>query len=134
MEAISVTIVIFFSHQINFEAANEKNTCFYEILCGKDGKDQNTVFGYKKRSKSNIDVIFEIFGGYSYNNFGNIFPIKSILKDLMSKRHFSLAFYAVKLKNNEIHFLVTKSGQNKNLRTFSDPRPKSCTYFISTFP
>ena len=39
-----------------------------------------------------------------------------------------------KLKNEKIHFFVTKSGQNLNLMIFSDPRPKYCMYFISTFP
>ena len=57
-------------------------------------------------------MIFEIFGGYLYNSFGIISRIKSILKDLMIKIDFSLAFYAEKLKNVKIHFLVTKSGQN----------------------
>ena len=102
----------YFSHQINFEGFNEQNTFFLSVLCGKAGKDQNTVFGHKKGSKSNINIIFEIFGGYLYSNSGNIFRIKSILKDLMNKIHFSLAFYAENLKNNKIHFLVTKSGQN----------------------
>ena len=84
--------------------------------------------------KSKTCMIFEIFGGYLYNNSGSSFRFKSILKDLMSKIHFSLAFYAEKLKNNKIHFLVTKSGQNLNLMTFSDARPENYIYFISTFP
>jgi len=57
-------------------------------------------------------MIFQIFGGYLYNSFGIIFCIKSVLKDLVSKTNFSLVFYAEKLKNVKIHFLVTKSGQN----------------------
>ena len=79
-------------------------------------------------------MIFEIFRGYLYNRFGIVLRKKSILKNLVSKIDFSLAFYAEKLKNVKIHFLVTKSGQNWNLITFSDPRPKTCIYFISTFP
>ena len=79
-------------------------------------------------------MIFEIFGRYSYNSFGIIYRIKSILKDLVIKIDFSLAFYAEKLKNVKIHFLVTKSGQNWNLITFSDPRPKTWVCFISNFP
>ena len=134
MEAIFKSILwCYFLHQINFERSNEQNTFFFSILCGKAEKDQNTLFGYKKGSKSNINIIFEIFGGYLYNNSGNIFRIKSILKNLMSKMHFSLAFYAKKLKNHKIHFLVTKSGQNYNLITFLDLRPKNCIYFISNF-
>ena len=78
-------------------------------------------------------MIFEIFGRYLYNSFGIISRIKSILKDLVIKIDFSLAFYAEKLKNVKIHFLVTKSGQNWNLITFSDPRPKTCVCFIYTF-
>ena len=98
----------YFPHKINFEESNEQNAFFFSVLCGKAGKDQNTVFDYKKGSKSNINMIFEIFGGYLYNNSGNIFRIKSILKDLVSKIHFSLAFYAEKLKNHKIHFLLQK--------------------------
>ena len=64
-------------------------------------------------SKSNINIIFEIFGGYLYNNSGNIFRIKLILKDLMNKIHFSLAFYAENLEKIKIKFLVTKRGQNR---------------------
>ena len=104
-----------FPNENHFTMGNIEHNSNYlcrSVLCGKAGKDQNTVFGYKKGSKSNINIIFEIFGGYLYNDFGNIFRIKSILKDLMNKIHFSLAFYAENLKNNKIHFLVTKSGQN----------------------
>ena len=57
-------------------------------------------------------MIFDIFGGYLYNSFGIICRIESILMDLVMKIDFSLAFYAEKLKNVKIHFLVTKSGQN----------------------
>ena len=85
---------------------------FFSVLCRKTEKHQNTVFGYKKGSKSKTNMIFEIFGRFLYNNFGIISHIKSILKDLVIKIDFSLAFYAEKLKNVKIHFLVTKSGQN----------------------
>ena len=79
----------------------------------KSWKRSKYNFGHKKGPKSNINIIFEIFGGYLYNNSGNIFRIKSILKDLMSKIHFSLAFYAEKLEKIKIQFLVTKRGQNR---------------------
>merc|ERR1711951_99177 len=62
-----------------------------------------------------------------------IFHVNSFWKDLQPKVYFSLAFYAENLKNDKIHFLVTKSGQKMNLISFSDPRPKNCIYFISTF-
>ena len=58
-------------------------------------------------------MIFEIFGRYLYNSFGIIYRIKSILKDLMSKVHFSLMFYVEKLEKIIIQFLVTKTGQNR---------------------
>ena len=35
---------------------------FFSVLCGKAEKRQNTVFGYKKRSKFKIHIIFENFG------------------------------------------------------------------------
>ena len=79
-------------------------------------------------------MISEIFGRYSYKSFGIIYRSRSILKDLARKAYFSLVFYAEKLKNNKIHFLVTKSGQKLNLMTFSDARPENYIYFISTFP
>ena len=41
-----------------------------------------------------------------------IFRVSSLWKDLQLKAYFSLAFYAEKLKNDKIQFLVTKSGQN----------------------
>ena len=116
------------------EWSNEWSKFFFRVLCEKAEKYQNTVFGYKKGSKSKINMIFEIFGGYLYNTFRIFFRIQSIFKDLVSKMDFSLAFYAEKLKNVKIHFLVTKSGQNRNLITFSDPRPKTCICLISTFP
>ena len=62
-----------------------------------------------------------------------IFRVNSLWKDLQLKAYFSLAFYAGKLKNDKMYFLVTKSGQNQNLMTFSNPRPEICIYFISTF-
>ena len=62
-----------------------------------------------------------------------IFRVNSLWKDLQLKAYFSLAFYAEKLKNDKMYFLVTKSGQNQNLMTFSNPRPEICIYFISTF-
>ena len=63
-----------------------------------------------------------------------IFRVNSLWKDLQLKAYFSLAFYAGKLKNDKMYFLVTKSGQKLNMGTFSDPRPKIGIYFISTFP
>jgi len=71
-------------------------------------KNQNTLSGYKKWSKWNRNINFEIFRCYLYNNSGNMFRIKSILKDLMRKIHFSLASYAEKLKNNKRHFWLQK--------------------------
>ena len=99
-------------NQSNFEESNKQNTFSFSVLYKKAEKHQNTVFGYKKGSKSNMIIVFEIFGRYLYNSFRIIFRIKSILKDLVSKTDFSLAFYAEKLKNVKIHFWVTKSGQN----------------------
>ena len=94
-------------------------------------KRQNTVFGYKKKSKFKINIIFEKFKPYLYNNSTLIFHVNSFWKDLQPKVYFSLAFYAEKLKNDKIHFLVTRSGQKINLMSFSDPRPKNYIYFIS---
>ena len=99
-------------NQSNFEESNKQNTFSFSVLYKKAEKHQNTVFGYKKGSKFNMIIIFEIFGRYLYNSFRIIFRIKSILKDLVSKTSFSLSFYAEKLKNLKIHFWVTKSGQN----------------------
>eukprot|EP00493_Phyllostaurus_siculus_P020836 UN21161 len=41
-----------------------------------------------------------------------IFRVNPLWKDLQLKAYFSLAFYAEKLKNHKIPFLVTKSGRN----------------------
>ncbi len=54
---------------------------------------------------------------------------KSVWKTLQSKAHFSLAFYAEKLKKQKIPFLVTKRGQKLILISNSDPRPPSCVQF-----
>ena len=81
-------------NQSNFEESNKQNTFSFSVLYKKAEKHQNTVFGYKKGSKSNMIIVFEIFGRYLHNSFGIIFRIKSILMDLVSKIDFSLAFYA----------------------------------------
>ena len=122
-------------NQTNFEEFTDKqNTFSFSVLYKKAEKHQNTVFGYKKGSKSKIKMISEIFGRYLYKSFGIIYRNRSILKDLARKVYFSLVFYTEKLKNNKIHFLVTKIGQKLNLMTFSDARPENYIYFISTFP
>ena len=41
-----------------------------------------------------------------------IFCVNPLWKALQVKAYFSLAFYAEKLKNHKIPFLVTKNGQN----------------------
>ena len=98
---------------MNFEGSDEQNTFFFSVICRKARKDPNTLFGHKKGSKLNRNIIFEIFGGDLHYNSGNIFHIKTILKDLMSKIHFSLVLHAEKLEKIKIHFLVTKTGQNR---------------------
>ena len=100
----------------------------------KDKKQRNTVFGYAKGLTWKLISFLKALDVHFFGNAVIHYDTKSILKDLVSKIHFSLAFYAEKLKNHKIHFLVTKSGQNYNLITFLDPRPKNCIYFISNFP
>ena len=58
-----------------------------------------------------------------------IFLVNPLWNDLQLKEDFSLAFYAEKLKNHKIPFLVTKSGWKLFLRTYSDQRPKNCIFF-----
>jgi len=36
---------------------------FFNVLCGKREKHENTVLGYKKGSKVEINMIFEKFRG-----------------------------------------------------------------------
>jgi len=40
-----------------------KIVSFFNILCGKLIKHENTISGYKKWSKVEIDIIFERFRG-----------------------------------------------------------------------
>ena len=51
----------FFITSKRFEGPSAKSIFFFSVLCGKAEKQQNTVFGYKKGSKSKINIIFEIF-------------------------------------------------------------------------
>ena len=121
----------YFSCQLTFEWSTTKNIFFFSVLCRKVEKWQNTVFGYKKWSKFKTNITFENSGSLLYMKSTVIFRVSSLWKDLQLKAYFSLAFYAEKLKNDKMYFLVTKSGQNQNLTIFWDPWPKNCIFFIS---
>ena len=79
---------------------------------------KKTIFCYKKGSKSKTKIILKIFGRWLYKCFGILYRTKSILKGLAPKAYFSLAFYAERLENTKIQFLVTKRGQNQKSRWF----------------
>ena len=121
----------YFLRQPTLEGSTSKSIFFFSVLCGKAEKSQNVFFGYKKWSKFKSNITFENFGRYLYMNSTVVFRVDPLWKDLQLKAYFSLAFYAEKLKNHKIPFLVTKRGQNQNLMIFSDPRPKNCIFFIS---
>ena len=106
------------SHQIHFEGSSVKSIFFFSVLYRKAEKQKNTIFCYKKGSKSKTKIILKIFGRWLYKCFGILYRTKSILKGLAPKAYFSLAFYAERLENSKIQFLVTKRGQNQKSRWF----------------
>ena len=114
--SFSLTDNAFYCNKLNRQDLAEELIFFITTfntnsqLCHKMKKYN---FWLQKKSKSKINIIVEIFGGYLCNNFDVVFRIKSIFKSLMSKVNFSLVFYAKKLKNIKIQFSVTKRGQNQ---------------------
>ena len=77
------------------------------MFCGgKREKNENTVFGYKRRSKFKIHIIFE--------NFGR----QLTLKGSRAISIFSLALYTEKLKNDKIQFWLQKEVKSQNHYNF----------------
>ena len=96
---------------------------FLYSFLGNQKQNRKYRFWLQKRVKIQKDITFEKFGGWLYNDSALIFDVKSLWKDLQPKITFFFSVLCIKTKKK---ILVTKSGQNLNLMTFSNPRPKYC--------
>ena len=87
-------------------------------------------FGYEKRSNSKIISLLKILQ-VNYIKISPLLLTKSHLTT--AKSPFFFGFLCIKIIKHKIHFLVTKSGRNLNMMTFSDPPHKIFVFFISQF-